>query len=542
MIFNLESYKVNFDEKFITYNELRGEYFKISEEVCEKFIEDYEMNCNNIEEVNSKALIIGYDCLEIAINKAIKKLINNNLITVDKEIFMNKYCYKFITLKEDFEEINSKYNNFNMKNILANSVKNNCFCIHFAIIEALTDNGINTYEMYATHEMKEKSKALLNNLKTGFIPRENNALVIEDIIKNNPYNVDVYLYLLDKCGNKNNEIVKVTEFLGIDVKPYISKLIDNYFINVEKSTEEETFIAIENFKEYAKSLSYTDISKYLIMFENLLKQHDLNIRTVDGILFEEREEANIARIEFEKILEIKENVNIKNEKIIQEAINKINGENFITIVKDRHLLELEVMLADSIILADQVSLNEKYNINREFFSEEEINIAIEELRKLDIRTTDLKEERIRVYEGIKAKIIENEEKILLDNYFSKYVILTEMDLDLVKEKIKALNLRTESLKEEKINDLEFKAIFIIKKHNLQFEKAIKYEERIKGIKEVKTSSKTGFFGMINKVIEKGANIIEDMQEKSEKEAWNFITDNGNRSIEDVKNGNYIVNF
>lgn len=554
MIFNLEGYKVNFNERFISYNKLRNEYLKISEEIYSQFISKYEINCKTIEDVNSKALNIAEGCLEIAINKAIEKLINNNLITVDKDTFINKYCYKPIMFEEDFEEINNRYRKFLMSNeqekvyrdeikkALANSVKRNCFEVHFSIIDALIENGMDIYDSYPTSEMEAKSKALLNNLKTGFIPKENNEAVIDEIIKNNPYNIDVYLYLLDKCGNRNNEIVEITEFLGLDIKVCIGKLVDNYFINVEKSTEEETYKAIEKFKEYAQSLNYNDISKYLIMFDNLLKQHDINIRTVDGILFEQREEADIAKLEFEKILEIKENVSPKNEAIIKEAINKINEQDFKTIIKDRHLIELEIILADSIIFADQILLNDKYNVNRKFATEEEVDATIEELQALEIRTISLKKERIRIYENIKAKIIEKEEKILLDNYLSKYIILTEMDLDFVKEKIRILNLRTEKLKEDKINDLEFKGIFIIKNHNSQLEKAIKYEQRRKSLKEVKTFSKSGFLGMINKVIEKGSNIIEDMQEKSEREAWNFITDGGNRTIEDVKEGNYTVIF
>ena len=102
------------------------------------------------------------------------------------------------------------------------------------------------------------------------------------------------------------------------------------------------------------------------------------------------------------------------------------------------------------------------------------------------------------------------------------------------EAIRELDIRTTSLKDEKIKLIESKADKIMKKHSALLEKAKKYEQRKNEIPLTPKEEKSGFMGLITKAIDKGSSLIDEYQEKSEKEAWEFITANGMRSIKDVE--------
>lgn len=179
-------------------------------------------------------------------------------------------------------------------------------------------------------------------------------------------------------------------------------------------------------------------------------------------------------------------------------------------------------------------LNDNYRLST-IISEAEADKAIEELKGLVLRSMDLVEKRVEEVEEKRRLIIEEVDRKFVEDYFNSVVILNERDVEREVNNIRNLNVRTEEVKEEKASYLLLKAEKIIKKHNSLLEKALKYEVRMTSVKVEKKSENKGVFGFISKAIEKGANIIDELQEKSEKEAWDFITNNGERTIDEVKN-------
>ena len=607
--FILGDLKIEFNEEFTNYNDLKRKFSEISIESYKEYINTYETNCLNMDDVHNKALDIGYSCISKNIDEAISILISNNLMSIDKKAFTEIYYSKFINWVERFEIVDSRYRRlvltdeqekeyrddrkgsrgkwqgggFGMEGAikgamdagvmnlaegaahsifnsvgnaittantnsekeklfknrstiedLASGVMENVFNIHYAIVDALRINGNNTIDLYVSNEAKVKSGALSNNLKTGFIPLDKQGQIINDIIKFDPYNKSVYVYMIEKYGDANGEIEQITNFLDLDLKNEINDIVDRCYKNLPKTTESQTLESLEKFKEFVKSINIIDIQKYLNDFEIILNNHDIEIRTVDGILFDTREEACLAAEEYNEIIAIKDETDINSEKSINLAINKIENKDYKTSMKDKHLGDLNKKLIDAIRFEENMFLDNKYSVSK-VLSEEEADRAIRELKVITLRNMDLLEKRVIELEEKRKLIIEEKDRAVVEDYFSTVVILDEKDIQKEVDNIRKLNIRTEKFKEEKIGVVTGQAKMIIKKHNQLLENAIKYEIRNSIIKEEKKVNKKGVFGFISKAVEKGSNFIDGIQEKKEKEAWNFITNNGVRTIESIKN-------
>lgn len=417
---------------------------------------------------------------------------------------------------------------------LAEGVMANAYKIHYAVVEALIENHKNSVAMYPKNKDCEVATALVNNLKTGLIPKEKEGDIIKEAVYSNPYDKEIYLFLLKTLGDNSRGIKDITEFLNLDINKDIEKLVEEYYESLSKDTEEDTLSSLEDFKEFAKFINKEDISQYLNEFDKILKEHDINIRTVDGILFDTREEAKVAKLELDEILEIRKNVLVNSERSIKTAIEAIEAQEFKSIIKDKYLKELNKVLEEAIRFEDQLFLNDNYGLAA-ITSEEVADKALEELKGLVLRSMDLVERRIEEIVDKRCVIIEEADREFVEAYFKSVVILNERDVEREVNNIRSLNIRTEKVKEEKANNVLLKAEKIIKKHNSLLEKALKYEIRMTSIKLEKKNEKKGVFGFISKAIEKGANIIDEIQEKSEKEAWDFITNKGERTIESLRN-------
>ena len=535
--------KIDFGEDFVNYNRLRKRYIDLSVSTYNEFEKVYDSNCSNIEDVYKKILNIGYGCIYRNIDEAISILISNDLMYIDKDTFLSKYYSNLLTWEDDFNKAYSKYSKVSneeekekifrdeLKSELAQSVRHNVFCIHYAIVDALRANGITNVSKYVSIEAEEKSKALFNNLKSGLIPNDKEERIIKEIISNNPYNKSIYIYLLNKLGDKDGSIGNATEFLDINISREKRQLIKKYYNSLSTDTEKITLESLEKFKAYAESINVSDINWYISEFNRILKNHDIKIRTIDGILFETREEASLAKKEYLEIKSIRNNITCNTEKYISDAIKKIEEKNFKTAIKDKHLNELNKKLVEVIRFEEELFLNDKYNVEG-IYKEEEADRGINELNSLKLRNMDLVENRIKEFKTKRENIIREKDKAFVDAYFNTVVILNESDIKKAIVNIRNLGVRTDEIKDEKIRYITEKSDKIIKKHNEMLDKAIKYEERIKSIKEVRKDDKKGVLGFINKAIEKGTNLIDEYQEKKEREAWEFITNNGTRNIEE----------
>ena len=285
--FDINGAVVSFDEKMNNYNSVRKSFKNQAEDLRSNFNTYCLDNILTLKELSEYSLEIGTNHIESAIKKGIEILVSYNLITIDISTFKETYCEKYLNYQRLFNNLikqtstKSKKNNYLTKaslipliEKLSNYIYQDCFNIHYAVIDALIKNDVEIVSPPIGEERIKKSNALFNNYKDGFISKVDECIVVKQIITLNPYREDFYEYLIKEDGDFSREIERLADFLGYDLKPYKSSLMDEY-VNycLENDNNDIEFIK-EKVRKYAKYIGTTDKEIYttridaIQMFEN----------------------------------------------------------------------------------------------------------------------------------------------------------------------------------------------------------------------------------------------------------------------------------
>ena len=284
--FDINGAVVEFDEKMDNYNTIRRLFKNQAEKNSENFKSYCLDNILTLKDLSENSLEVGLNFIEESIKKGVETIISYNLITIDINTFKETYCEKYLNYQRLFNNIikqsraKSKKNNYitreSLKPLIENLsqyIYNDCFNIHNAVIDALIENDINLVTPKIEQENIKKSNALFNNYKDGFINRVDGTMVVKQIITLNPYRSDIYEYLVKEDGDFNGEIEKLADYLGYDLKPYKSKLMDEYIDECLKNEIEVETIKDKVIK-YSKYIGSLNEAIYLTridaihMFEN----------------------------------------------------------------------------------------------------------------------------------------------------------------------------------------------------------------------------------------------------------------------------------
>lgn len=284
--FDINGAVVEFDEKMDNYNTIRRLFKNQAEKNSENFKNYCLDNILTLKDLSENSLEVGLNFIEESIKKGVETIISYNLITIDINTFKETYCEKYLNYQRLFNNIikqsraKSKKNNYitreSLKPLIENLsqyIYNDCFNIHNAVIDALIENDINLVTPKIEQENIKKSNALFNNYKDGFINRVDGTMVVKQIITLNPYRSDIYEYLVKEDGDFNGEIEKLADYLGYDLKPYKSKLMDEYIDECLKNEIEVETIKDKVIK-YSKYIGSLNEAIYLTridaihMFEN----------------------------------------------------------------------------------------------------------------------------------------------------------------------------------------------------------------------------------------------------------------------------------
>ena len=285
--FDINGAVVEFDEKMNNYNSIR----KLFKHQAEKNSEDFKNYClDNIltlKDFSDNCLEMGLNNIEKSIKKGVETIVSYNLITVDINTFKESYCEKYLNYQRMFNNTikqsrtKRKKNNYMTKESLkplieslSQHIYNDCFNIHNAVIDALIENDVDLVSSKIEQENIKKSNALFNNYKDGFINRVDGTRVVKQIIMLNPYRSDIYEYLVKEDGDFNREIERLAEYLGYDLKPYKTRLMDKYINEcLENDTDMDTIK--DKVIKYSKYIGSLNESIYLTridaihMFENV---------------------------------------------------------------------------------------------------------------------------------------------------------------------------------------------------------------------------------------------------------------------------------
>ena len=281
--FDINGSIIIFSEEKVRYNSIRKEFLKQAKNYSEGFIKEFGKNYKT-KDLNE----VGIKLYELYIGNCIKKgveiIVNYGIITLDVNLFTKNYCNKYVNLQnlknkiKDYSiQTKCKKISLGQKSVedkrfiysLGSFIYEECFKIHYAVIDALLDNGVDIVSNYIDSNSEMKGNALFNNYTDGFIDKTNECYVINQIISLNPYRQDIYEFFIKEDGDFNKEIDRLTEFLGYDIKSYKKLLMDKYVESINLNPSYDIEFEKEKVEKYAKYIGYDKKDIYTARVEAL---------------------------------------------------------------------------------------------------------------------------------------------------------------------------------------------------------------------------------------------------------------------------------
>lgn len=282
---------------------------------------------NNISGLGHSAVnAIGNTATRSRVRKELRSLVNR------KEYFEGISELLYITIK-DFERI----------------------CAYVISLETDIDVA-----QYNDQDILEQNN-ILDSLKYITSDREIKNLII-CCIQIYPYNKEVYKIAIDRYGDSDCAIEKISEFFNISIRPYKEEILKKVVGEVDYEKEDSMLEAQKKLRDSEQALGVT-IPELTQKISQGLQNYDIKMRTVYdiGTTYKEdkqsptsiiegsswvcstREEAIVINQKIKEIKKIYNNIDIKNEisiekgrsQILEIAINYNIGNDILEELKDR---------------------------------------------------------------------------------------------------------------------------------------------------------------------------------------------------------------
>ncbi|MGL5347206.1 MAG: kinase [Peptostreptococcaceae bacterium] len=276
--FDINGAMVEFDEKMDNYNSIRRSFKYLAIELSNEFENYCINNAQSLRQLSDISLNKGLENIEEAIKKGVETIVSYDVITIDRDIFKDAYCKNYLNYTRLFNNLNKEtiVPNKNKKNSytsqhsikplikkLSKYIYEDCFNIHYAVVDALIENGVDRVNNYIDEEDKKKSTALFNNYKDGFINKTDECKVVKQIITLNPYRKDIYEYLIKEDGDFTKDIENLTDYLGYDITEYKDELMNVYINELIGNNIGDMENAKEKVRKYSKYIGCSEESLYI---------------------------------------------------------------------------------------------------------------------------------------------------------------------------------------------------------------------------------------------------------------------------------------
>ena len=147
------------------------------------------------------------------------------------------------------------------------------------------------------------AQRLLNNIKSGAVPKEKVNQIYQEILALNPYNLELFENMLSVFGDESGELGTLADYYGVALQDSKDRQALRYVKDIQGETEEDSVKAKEKLIEYCGTLSLpvTDELDCMKYINQRLEDFDLQYRTVDGVVCSTRDSADFAREELQAL-------------------------------------------------------------------------------------------------------------------------------------------------------------------------------------------------------------------------------------------------
>ncbi len=183
------------------------------------------------------------------------------------------------------------------REVIENGVFEAAFALHHVLIQLIFDVKHEIVWSVASESDMTTSQRLLNNIKSGAVPKEKVNQIYQEILALNPYNLELFEHMLSVFGDESGELGTLADYYGVALQDSKDRQALRYVKDIQGETEEDSVKAKEKLIEYCGTLSLPvteelDCMKYI---NQRLEDFDLQYRTVDGVVCTTRDSADFAR-------------------------------------------------------------------------------------------------------------------------------------------------------------------------------------------------------------------------------------------------------
>lgn len=189
------------------------------------------------------------------------------------------------------------------KTTLYTGIFRSVFFMHHSFWEMMNDlNLIPVKEgaiPYLSEAERNKAASILKNMPK--MDEEKIASLFPEVLLSNPYDDNMYRTMLRLMGDQKNELIEIGSYFGHSVATLKNNMLNELFKKLSPEhtdSEDEVLQARETFqKEYDRLGDTESGQQHLAEIDAILAEKDLAARTVDGFVFDTREESAKARTE-----------------------------------------------------------------------------------------------------------------------------------------------------------------------------------------------------------------------------------------------------
>ncbi len=145
----------------------------------------------------------------------------------------------FIDISDTEKKLKELYNSYETISSLRQSVFSDVMEIELFYRKVMIKEKNINYGDLSRDEM-EKSKSILNNLKSGLVPEEQRKKIWVEAIESYSNDMDLYEYALSSWGNSNCELDKIWQAIDCDISPVAHNIV--YKIIVEEDLSDSSQI------------------------------------------------------------------------------------------------------------------------------------------------------------------------------------------------------------------------------------------------------------------------------------------------------------
>lgn len=200
-------------------------------------------------------------------------------------------------------ELKQIFSNPETRSAIQEGVFASAFALHHVLIHLISETKEDVIWGVPSENDMETAQRLLNNLKSGAVPKEKTDQIYQEILTLYPYSLDLFETMLASFGDEKGELGELADYYGVDLQSSKDNQALQYVKDIQGETEEDSVKAKEKLMEYCTGLSLpvTEELECMKYINKRLEDFDLLYRTVDEVVCTTRDSADFAREELQTI-------------------------------------------------------------------------------------------------------------------------------------------------------------------------------------------------------------------------------------------------